>query len=173
MGKSNRPLRYIEISRRNQVSRILVGTGSSCLRNSIGCGDVCIDIRRAGQYNCNSPIKYNACCQPEPVPLCDLNVAHVCALEIDDDGYAVFEWPNELLNLKEGWYEAHVMSGCSDCGVLPLRVGPRCNVIEVETVVNGPDSLCYVGCEDDCETEICPTNNYNNTSKVYIPDYEV
>lgn len=169
MVNKNRPLRYIEISRRNQVSRIFVGTGSHCARNSIGCGDVCIDIRRAGQYNCET-VKYNACCQPEPVPMCELNVAHVCALEIDDDGYAVFEWPDELLDLKEGWYEGYVMSGCSNCGQVPVRIGPRCNVIEVETVISGPDSLCYVGCEDECKDEVCPPRT-KDSRKIYTPEY--
>lgn len=167
-------LRYIEISRRNQVSRIFVGTGATCSKNSIRCGDICIDIVRAGAYNCSAPIQYNACCQPQPEPLCDPIAAHVCAVEIDEEGYAVFEWPLELLDLKEGWYEGHIVSNCNKCGTIPVRIGPRCNVIKVEEIVNGPDSLCVVGCDDNCADNICgPKPSTASDKKVYVPTYKV
>ena len=166
-------LRYIEISHRNRMSRLFVGKGGGCSRVNI-CGDVCIDIKRAGQESCTPQIQYDSCCNPAPKPLCELNVAHVCATEIDEEGYAVFEWTEDLLELKQGWYEGHVKTGCDTCVVIPLRVGPRCNVIEVETRISGPDNMCYVGCDDPCETDICPTNGgrSNQQTTIYIPDYE-
>jgi hypothetical protein len=167
----HKPLRYIEVSRRNPITRILVGSGTSCCYSPVS-GDVCLNIERAGASNCTKKVKYNACCQAEPVPLCEKVAAHVCALEIDEDGYAVFEWPEELFDLQEGWYVGRVMTGCNECGELPLRIGPRCNVIEVETVICGPDKLCEVGCPDECPDEICPTKT-KGTGNIYTPDYEV
>lgn len=166
-------LRYIEISRRNPVTRIFVGTGSSCSKSPT-CGDMCIDIERAGQKNstCAPKVTYNACCQPEPVSQCETNVAHVCASQIDEEGYAVFEWPSSLLSLKEGWYTGTLVSGCSICGEVPVRIGPRCNVLEVEKVVVGPDSACWVGCDETCVDEICAHNTTTNTTTaVYVPAY--
>lgn len=163
MVKSNNKLRYIEVSRRNPVTKLLMGNV---------CGEVCIEIKRAGHYDCEPKVEYNACCQPEPKPLCDLNVTKVCALEVNDDGYAIFEWPSELYSFKEGWYEGYVMVGCNCCAILPLRIGPRCNVLEVETVVSGPDDKCWVGCDEDCEYDLCSTKETSNLT-TYVPDYEV
>lgn len=179
MVKKHKPLRYIEISRRNPVTKILVGSGTTCNPGS-SCGDICIEIRRAGQSNCNpmpSDCPDNPCCSPEPLLACPTFVARVCALDLDDRGYAIFEWPKELYDIKEGWYEGHLTSGCFDCAVLPIRVGPRCNVIEVETEISGPDSKCWVGCEDECLEEICATkpatSTVNQGKTIYIPDYNV
>ena len=165
-------LRYIEVSRRNPVTRILVGTGSQCgYPVQRTCNDICIEIRRAGHGSkCPPETKYNACCQPEPVPFCDLNVMTVCSDDIDDEGFAIFVWPEELYHFKEGWYEGHVVSDCHECGVLPLRIGPRCNVLEVEHVVAGPDSACWVGCDDDCNDDVCPPKR-NVNMNTYIPSY--
>lgn len=169
MAKRNRQLRYIEISRRNQASRIFVGSGNICSATSIGCGEVCIDIVRKGSYNCKK-VEYDTCGNAIVSPLCPRDVATVCALEIDDDGFAVFEWPAELLSLNEGWYEGHVRVGCDTCAVLPLRIGARCNVIEVETIISGPDSLCDAGCDPVCADEICPPQS-TPSGTIYIPDY--
>jgi hypothetical protein len=168
----NKPLRYIEISHRNRSTRIFVGQGNMCHRVNV-CGDVCIDIKRAGKEICGPKVVYDSCCNPTPVPMCEAQVAHVCALEIDEEGYAVFEWGDELLKLKEGWYEGHVKTGCDTCGIVPLRVGPRCNVLEVETEISGPDNACYVGCEDPCEKPICPVSGgiMGQSTTVHVPDY--
>lgn len=156
-------LRYVEISRRNPITRILVGGG-------LCAGDITMEIRRSGSDKCAPKTKYNACCQIEEVPRCDVNVATVTALEIDDNGYAIFEWPTSLLSLKEGWYQGTIRSGCSNCGEIPIRIGPRCNVLKVETDILGPDSLCEVGCDDDCPTDVCKTSTSGVLTKVYIPD---
>lgn len=170
MARNKQP-RYIEISSRNTVTRIFVGTSSSCGKScSSPCSEICINIRRAGKSNCKEAEIYNSCCGYEPKPLCDRDVATVCAIEIDSEGYAVFEWPSHLLNLTQGWYEAEVVSHCNVCAILPLRIGPRCNVIEVETTIAGPDNLCYVGCEDDCVDEICPSG-HSDQRPVYKPKY--
>ena len=163
----SRQLRYIEISRRNPISRILLG-GSAC-----NGGDVKITIRRAGNGKCAPKIKYNACCQAEEVPLCDTFVAEVSVLEIDDNGYAVFEWPAYLFEEKEGWYTGTITIGnsCSNCGEVPVRIGPRCNVVEVERIVVGPDMLCAVGCDDGCDNDVCPPKKpgIGSTTTIYIP----
>lgn len=170
MAKHKKP-RYIEISRRNRMSRIFVGVGYGCQKQSMTCGDICIDIRRAGQYyNDHHSSKSCGTCYDGPPPACEPQVAHVCALEIDDDGYAVFEWPIELLNLKEGWYDGVIISDCQSCGIVPIRVGPRCNVIEVENIVSGPDCLSYVGCEDECVDTICGKSDTDGRP-VYVPSY--
>ena len=170
MAKRNKQLRYIEISSRNTVSRIFVGSSSSCSKSCANiCDQICINIRRAGKSNCKEAQVYDSCCGYAPLPTCDRDVATVCAVEIDNEGYAVFEWPSELLSLTQGWYEAEVVNHCNVCAVLPLRIGPRCNVIEVETTVAGPDDLCYVGCEDECEYTIC--GNKKDSRPVYEPKY--
>jgi hypothetical protein len=74
---------------------------------------------------------------------------------------------------KEGWYTGTVVSECSVCGEFPVRIGPRCNVIKVETEIAGPDSACIVTCDDDaCSTAICPPKSAN-TQEVYRPAYAV
>lgn len=175
----SRQLRYIEISRRNRTTRIFVGQGGGCDRMTV-CGDVCIDIERAGKKDCNG------CCTPSPCydtscgcatskcqcrTCCEKSVAHVCATEIDSEGYAVFHWDSDLLNLKEGWYEGHVKTGCDTCGILPVRIGPRCNVIEVETKVSGPDNLCWADCDDQCDYDVCSTSSKSKTATIYVPEY--
>ena len=123
---------------------------------------------------CAPKVEYDSCCQPIVKMPCETLVARVCAIDIDDNGFAVFEWPTALFGYPEGWYEGHVMTGCNSCGVLPLRIGPRCNVVEVEFVTVGPDCADWVGCDDGkCVDEICPTNNKGSTKTVYVPDYEV
>lgn len=159
-------LRYVEISRRNPITRLLVGHGTPC-------EDVCIDITRAGakSTNCGSQCPPNNPCQCGSTLQACQTVTTVCALEIDDDGYAVFEWPTSLLELKQGWYEGTVRTGCSTCGVVPIRIGPRCNVLEVETKILGPDCLGPVACETGCQDEICPTKTASGKEvKVYVPD---
>lgn len=149
--------RYIEISRRNPVTKIKVGYGTSC-SPTLACDDICIEIVRSGSKNCN-----DSCCPPDnpcgcntkKSNCCDPFVAKVCAIEVDEDGFAVFEWPPKLFNFKEGWYEGNVTVGCSNAGVLPIRIGPRANVLEVEMVVIGPDNACAVGCEDPCVDTVC------------------
>lgn len=167
-------LRYIEVSRRNPVTKIRVGYGSRC-GPGLACEDVCVEIRRAGADKCVSKCNYhdNPCGCTVPKPICDPFVARVCALEIDDEGFAIFEWPEKLFNLTEGWYEGHVMTDCYTCGVLPLRVGPRCNVLEVETMPIGPDSACNVGCEDECRDTVCHPKYSADESGAenYIPNY--
>lgn len=174
----NSKLRYIEISLRNPVTRLMLGSGSSCDPIPT-CDDVCIEIRRAGKKDCGRD--YDPCtCHDtwdccKPCDPCE-QVATVCALEIDEEGYTVFEWPTFLLDFKEGWYEGYVMSNCQCCGVLPIRIGPRCNVLEVEHVVVGPDSACVVGCEDDCVDQICPPKYKRrevDEKPHYTPEYEV
>jgi hypothetical protein len=164
-------LRYVEISKRNPVTRIFVGGGNSCNSYSL-CSDVCIVIEREGSKKCSPKIEYDQCgnaCHP----VCDTFVAKVCAQEIDANGYAVFVWPKELMGIREGWYTGTVVSGCNTCGVFPVRVGPRCNVIKVETHIMGPDSACVVTCDDDpCVTPICPTGT-TGTPNVYTPAYEI
>ena len=164
-------LRYIEISRRNPVTRIMTGS----------CGDICIEIRRAGQENCFPVVDFcpdNPCqCGPKKT-MCDTFVSRVCALEVDSDGYAIFEWPTNLMNITEGWYEGHLISNnCNCCGIVPVRIGPRCNVIEVETEIMGPDGKCWVGCEDECLDTICETkkitSSTGNGANIYIPDYTI
>lgn len=173
----HKKLRYVEISHRNPITRIRVGYGSGCGASSICGEDVCIEIRRAGQENCHSECRIIdnpcGCGCGQPKPLCDTFVARVCALEVDDDGYAVFEWPEELKEICEGWYEGTVMTGCFECGKVPIRVGPRCNVIEVETEISGPDSKCAVGCEDECRDTVChPKYSGKQISgEIYVPDY--
>lgn len=171
-------LRYVEVSRRNPITRIRVGYGAGCGAGYI-CDDVCMIIKRAGQEKCHPVCNYpdNPCdcgCG-KPKTLCDTFVAKICALEIDDNGYAVFQWPTDLMEQKEGWYEGHLMTGCSSCGVIPLRIGPRCNVIEVETEIFGPDNACAVGCEDSCSDGMChPKYSGDDISgEIYVPDYEV
>ena len=164
-------LRYIEISRRNMMSKILVGSGgSSCNYSAIPCGDYSINIRRAGKDKCKTKVQVDECGTCKPVPLCDQNVAIVKASEIDDNGYAVFVWPTALLNLKEGWYEGVITNGCFTCGIVPLRIGPRCNVLKVETDILGPDSACWIDCDDACPTDICPTTTSTKLTTVYVPD---
>lgn len=167
-------VRYIEVSRRNPFTKLFVGSGSGCSNLGPVCGDICIEIVRAGKEKCEPEQKYNACCKPEPRPICDRHVAHVCAKEIDKEGYAIFEWPEELYNFKEGWYNAIVKTGCDECGVFPLRIGPRCNVISVETIISGPDNACWVDCEDECYRDPCLTGDekYDN-NETYIPKYEI
>jgi hypothetical protein len=164
-------LRYVEISHRNPITRILVGSGNSC--NSYQpCGEVCIIIERAGSKNCKPKVEYDYCGQVCHTPTCP-PVAKVCALEVDHDGYAVFQWPDELKYFPEGWYTGTVVNGCSKCGEFPVRIGPRCNVITVETEIMGPDNACWVTCDDKpCDTPICPTS-IENTKAVYKPAYEV
>lgn len=160
-------LRYIEISRRNPVTKVRVGGGN--------CSDICIEIIRAGIEKCTPKCNYqdNPCGCNNTKTLCDPFVAKVCATEIDDDGFAIFEWPEKLYNLKEGWYEGIVMNDCHVCGTLPLRIGPRCNVVEVEYMPIGPDNACAVGCDDDCRDTAChpkytdPCNGADN----YTPSY--
>lgn len=168
MGKQ---LRYVEISKRNPVTRIFVGGGNTCNPYST-CSDFCIIIEREGSKKCSPKIEYDACgnaCHPQ----CDTFVAKVCAQEIDANGYAVFVWPNELKNIREGWYTGTVVSGCNTCGVFPVRVGPRCNVIKVETHIMGPDSGCVVTCDDaPCVTPICPTGSSEQVT-VYVPSYGI
>lgn len=173
--KKKKNPRYIEISNRNRTSRIK-------LSGSCACGDVEICIRRAGYDKCcpadrcqpDNPCSCD-CSKPKNSCGCDLDVATVEALEVDADGFTVFEWPDELLSLKEGWYEGHIQNGCNLCGVVPIRVGPRCNVIEVETVVSGPDVLCWVGCPNGCPNEdvcLCPSSKSKSSGvTVYVPDY--
>lgn len=185
MAKRQKQLRYVEISQRNPITRIRVGSGGGCNHGSV-CDDVCIEIRRAGHENCHpevscpdNPCECHTCsCNKCHSGSCDpcTFVANVCALEVDDAGYAVFEWPDYLKEQKEGWYEGYVMTGCSCCGVFPVRIGPRCNVIEVETVISGPDSKCTVGCEEECRDGACHPK-YGSGSKVsgeiYVPDYQL
>ena len=163
-------LRYVEISRRNPTTRILVGGGNSCSSYKV-CGEVCIIIERAGSKKCAPKTTYDDCgntCAPQ----CETFVAQVCAEEIDADGYAVFRWPTELMSLKEGWYTGTVMIGCGSCGEFPVRIGPRCNVIHVETEISGPDSGCIVTCDDDpCQTDVCPPKSTGNSLPVYTPPY--
>jgi hypothetical protein len=163
-------LRYVEISNRNPVTRILVGQGNSCNPYAI-CGDVCITIERAGSKNCKPKPQYDDCGQAcYSAPQC-APVAVVCALEVDDNGYAVFQWPRELMAMQEGWYTGTVMNGCSKCGEFPVRIGPRCNVIKVETEIMGPDNACWVTCDDEtCSSPICPTPS-NKPINVYTPAY--
>lgn len=177
--KQRRQPKYLEISQRNQVSRIFIGKGSTCSRKPIDCNDVCIDIVRAGVYDCRDEPQtcYRDCCgKTVHIPKCDPNVATVCAVEIDDDGWAVFEWPKNLLGLKQGWYQGFIRSACSECGEIPIRIGPRCNVIEVETIVSGPDSACYVGCDEDvCGTDPCLDGfdkHGQPVKPIYRPTYE-
>lgn len=156
-------LRYVEISARNPITKMMLsGT----------CGDVCITIRRAGADSCTPPPTFDSCSNTCVKPRCELDVATVCALEVDDDGYTVFEWPKNLHNeLREGWYTGIIMNGCANCGEIPVRVGPRCNVVEVETEIFGPDSACWIGCDDDCPQEqICPTTS-TGTKTAYVPSY--
>jgi hypothetical protein len=164
-------LRYVEISKRNPVTRIFVGGGNSCNSYSL-CSDVCIVIEREGSKKCSPKIEYDQCgnaCHP----VCDTFVAKVCAQEIDANGYAVFVWPKELMGIREGWYTGTVVSGCHTCGIFPVRVGPRCNVIKVETHIMGPDSACVVTCDDDvCVTPICPTGKAE-APNAYVPSYEI
>lgn len=161
--------RYLEASWRNRASRIFIGGDSKCKPVPI-CGDVCITVKRAGDSQCNSvPQPNDNLCGQKTVSPCDLTVVTVCASEIDDSGYAIFEWPRELITAEEGWYEAHIEGGCSSCGILPLRVGPRCNVIEVENIIAGPDCKDWVtGCDDGCEEETCPTSGSNSADVVHI-----
>lgn len=173
-NKQRRQPRYLEISQRNMVSRIFIGKGSGCSGKGISCNDICIDIIRAGAYKCTHAHGLNSCaCHSQPIPICDPVAATVCAKEIDDDGWAVFEWPNSLLSLKEGWYEGKINSSCSTCGEIPVRVGPRCNVIEVETIVSGPDSACFVGCDEDCGVDPCLDGKPGTVNQTtYNPGYE-
>jgi hypothetical protein len=164
-------LRYVEISRRNPMSRILVGAGNTC-SSTVVCGDVCITIERAGNKKCKPKIEYDHCGHACHVPSCP-PIAKVCALEIDDDGYAVFQWPTELFDMKEGWYTGVVTTGCYVCGEFPVRIGPRCNVIKVETEIMGPDSACWVTCDDEpCVDEICQTPSSNTGKVTYKPAYD-
>lgn len=169
MARKPKQLRYVEISHRNPRTRLFVGMGNQCFRTNT-CDSFCIEIIRAGGQDCRAPVEYSACCQPQPKPMCDPHVATVCALEVDDDGYAVFEWPKALMELTEGWYIGIVKSDCHVCGEFPVRIGPRCNVIEVETTVMGPDNACWVGCEDDCNDDICKPRT-PQAKTVYRPDY--
>jgi hypothetical protein len=165
-------LRYIEISQRNMMSRILVGSGASnCNSGPVPCEAFSVTIRRAGSDKCTPQTNYDNCGNVILSANCDQNVAVVKAQEIDASGYAVFVWPATLLNLKEGWYEGHVSNGCDSCGVFPLRIGPRCNVLKVETEILGPDSACWVGCDDACPPgEICPPKTSSGTTfSVYVP----
>lgn len=176
MATRKRQPRYIEVSQRNPQTRILVGSGTACCHSPV-YGDVCIEIERAVSHEYKGfhkhKTQYNSCCQPECKPLCDKIAAHVCALEVDEEGYAVFEWPPELFNLEEGWYTGRILNGCSECGELPLRIGPRCNVIEVEHIVAGPDDKCWVGCPDECPDVVCPTASKKHGNNIYTPDYEI
>lgn len=172
--------RYIEVSLRNPVSKILVGNNysggcSSCGTSTTNCAsNVCIDIQRAGFDNCSLSNTFNTCCSQKIKPLCNSSIAHVCATEIDDNGYAIFVWPKELYNLKEGWYEGHVITnGCNECAVLPLRIGARCNVVKVEAEVFGPDCADWVSCDTGCKTlDPCESQQENNSGKTkYVPSY--
>lgn len=172
-------LRYVEISRRNPVTRIKLGSGSSCNAGTIcGSDDVFILLSRAGSENCHPVCDYrdNPCSCNSYRTTCCMPFAKVCALEIDDYGYAVFHWPKELMEMKQGWYEGEVYTGCSFCGKFPVRIGPRCNVLEVETTIIGPDSLCAVGCNDDpCVDGPCHPKytTHRDNNKIYVPNYEV
>jgi hypothetical protein len=166
-----KPLRYVEISRRNPITRIMVGAGNSCSPYPV-CGDVCIIIEKAGSKNCKPKQQYDSCGYTCHVPQCE-PVAKVCALEVDNDGYAIFQWPQALFSFQEGWYTGTVVNECGTCGEFPVRIGPRCNVIEVETIISGPDSACWISCDDNsCNTPICPDNNQTEKT-VYTPTYEV
>ena len=163
-------LRYVEISRRNPITRILVGAGNAC-DYTTPCGEVCITIERAGAKNCKPKVDYDACGNACHVSHCE-PIAIVCALEVDENGYAVFQWPTELLSFPEGWYIGTVTNGCSKCGEFPVRIGPRCNVIKVETEISGPDSACWVTCDDEpCVTPVCPTPRFGDQRTTYKPSY--
>jgi hypothetical protein len=157
----SKQLRYVEISRRNPITRIFIGGGNKCNPYAI-CSDVCITIEMAGSKKCAPKPTYDSCgntCQPG----CDTFVATICAEEIDANGYAVFHWPEYLMQQREGWYTGTVHSGCHSCGEFPVRIGPRCNVIHVETIISGPDSACIISCDDDmCQTST-PCTGGNNT----------
>lgn len=176
-------LRYIEISNRNPITRILIG-------NRARCEDVSIRIIRAGSKDCGC----NTVCAPDnPCTACGTSGSKSCggncytsfnpssigcctdvtvqALEIDDDGYAVFQWPNSATSLPEGWYDGIVTNGCDICGKLPVRVGARANVLKVETDILGPDHMCQETCTTDGCDPICPTKTDTGTTvQVYIPN---